>query len=103
MSSLWPVGEGGKGLPWGGRAVRGVRGGRVESREQRVAFEILEEGSLILNWSLYQIVRQLPPQRIAGTATWCSGGEPGITQVAAERAGDPVTVQEGSISRVRSG
>ncbi|KAF8472173.1 hypothetical protein JB92DRAFT_2838354 [Gautieria morchelliformis] len=46
----------------------------------------------------------LPPQRTAGTATWCGGGEPGITQVvAAERAGGLVTVQEGSISRVRSG
>ncbi|KAF8514797.1 hypothetical protein JB92DRAFT_2829883 [Gautieria morchelliformis] len=78
--------------------------------------EILEEGSLMymlytgdgssecpthhlpfhsLNWSLYQIVRQLPPRRTAGTATWCGGGEPGVTQVAAERAGGPVTVQEG--------
>ncbi|KAF8505211.1 hypothetical protein JB92DRAFT_2833084 [Gautieria morchelliformis] len=31
----------------------------------------------------------LPPRRTAGTATWCGGGEPGVTQVAAERAGGP--------------
>ncbi|KAF8508688.1 hypothetical protein JB92DRAFT_2832257 [Gautieria morchelliformis] len=31
----------------------------------------------------------LPPQRTAVTTTWCGGGEPGVTQVVAERAGGP--------------